>query len=231
MTDEQHLDDDDFVSAEDHGDDEFAEPAAPDTGDAGTEGEGDEDVGPGSPAFDAVAEELMEAPEGEQQAVPGDYKENWTLFFCAVSLFMAALWLPMEGGVMDLTAKDSIAGGFLLISSGCAVFGCYWNIMHRKMLMKPILFAAFIGLYVAALRLFLLFTRRLPELEKQAKAAGETLEKDDYTHLVGSGTWVILFFSLLIFWTLFQSAMSGHKRHKDRQETARADKAAARKAR
>ena len=129
---------------------------------------------------------------------------------------------------MDLTAKDSIAGGFLLISSGCAVFGCYWNIMHRKMLMKPILFSAFIGLYVAALRLFLLFTRRLPELEK-AKEGG--LTKDDYTHLVGSGTWVILFFSLLVFWTLFQSAMSGHKRHKERQETARADKAAARKAR
>jgi len=186
-----------------------------------------EDVGPGSEDFEERADELMDPVSIPQPALPGDFKENWTLFFCAVSLFAAAMWLPMEGHVIDLTAKDSVAGGFLLVAAGCAVFGCWANIAWRKMLMKPILLAGFIGLYVAAKRLFLLFSRRYPEMKEAAGDAGVT--KDEYLRLVGSGTWVILFFSLLIFWTLFQSVRQGRKRHIERQETERAAKTAARK--
>ncbi len=53
--------------------------------------------------------------------------------------------------------------------------------------------------------------------------------KEARIHMMGSGTWVILLFSLLIFWTLFKSVREGRKRHIARQEADRAAKAASRK--
>ena len=39
---------------------------------------------------------------------------------------------------------------------------------------------------------------------------------------IGPGTWVILFCSLLVFWTLLRGAAAGAKKDKERKEAARA---------
>lgn len=190
----------------------------------------DVDVGPGSASFESVADELMGPASAPEQLLPGDFKENWSLFFAAVGLLTAALFLPLEGMQLDLTAKDSIAGGFLVLFSAQAVFGTWANLRYRKMHMKAILVAAFLGLYVSGVRIYQLFTKQLPILEEQAKAMGKGgVDKQTMLHLVGAGSWVILFLSLGVFLTLFQGVRAGHKREAARKEAARADKSGARR--
>lgn len=229
MTDSESRDDDmDYDN-----DDLSVDTETTDPGDLGAEAEADafadEDVGPGSDDFEKAADELMPPPSAPAQTVPGDFKENWSLLFCCIALFISAMWLPMEGTVLDLTAKDSVAGGFLLVFSGYGMVACWGNIQYRKMMMKPVLTAAFIGLYVSVKRLLLLWTVRLPEMQEAAEAAETELQKNDYLSLTGSGTWAILLFSLGVFWTLVQSATSGRKRDLERKEAARLEKVAARK--
>jgi hypothetical protein len=185
------------------------------------------DVGPGSESFETAAGELMGPVSTPELAMPGDFKENWSLFFSAVGLLAAALWLPLEGMQLDLTAKDSIAGGFLVVFAAQAVFGTWANLRYRKMHMKAIFASAFLGLYVSLLRIYQLLFKQLPELEKAA--GDEGLDKQTLFHLVGAGSWVILFLSLGVFWTLFQGVRAGAKREQARKEAARQDKSGARR--
>ncbi len=180
--------------------------------DLGVDEAADPDSGQGD-LMDDLVDDAAEALLGpmEDFAPPGDYPQNWTLLFCCVGLFVGAVFLPIEGKVLDLYAKDSIAGGFLTVLAAYGILACYANIYHRKMIMWPVLFAMFDGFYVAIRRLIQLIGQ-LPE------AAG----RDDYIRLAGPGLWVILFCSLMVLWTLFSGVRAGAKRDKVRKESAKA---------
>jgi len=179
--------------------------------------ETDADGGSEAPEPGEDLQDLGSLPEGVP-SLPGDFKENWALLSCCVSLFIACMWLPIEGGVLDLYAKDSIAGGFLAVFAGYGIIGCLFNILHRKMIVVPAVMAGFDGLYVSI--------RRLAQLIQQMP---ENATGQDYVRMAGPGLWIILGCSLWIFVTLFKSASSGRAREQDRREASRVAKAASRR--
>jgi hypothetical protein len=142
-----------------------------------------------------------------------DFKQHWTLLFCCVAIFIACIWLPIEGRRNDLYASHSIAGGFLAIFAGYGIFASWVNLFHRKMIVWPALFMALDGLFVAI--------RRLIQLINNVSAM-ENPTKEDWVRIGGPGLWVILFCSLLVFWTFLKGAAAGAKKDKERKEAARA---------
>ena len=142
-----------------------------------------------------------------------DFKQHWTLLFCCVAVFIACIWLPIEGRRNDLYASHSIAGGFLTIFAGYGIFASWVNLFHRKMIVWPALFMAFDGLFVAVRRLYQLIVK---------VNAMESATKEDWVRIAGPGLWVILFCSVLVFITFMKAAGAGHKKDQERKETARA---------
>jgi hypothetical protein len=163
--------------------------------------------------LDDVIDDAAEALLGpmEDFAPPGDFPQNWTLLFCCVGFFVGAVFLPIEGDVLDLYAKDSIAGGFLAVLAAYGVLASYANIYHRKMIMWPVLFAMFDGFYIAIRRLIQLLNG-LPDGASPHQAI----------RAAGPGLYVILVCSLLVLWTLFQGVRAGAKKEKARKEAAKA---------
>lgn len=154
----------------------------------------------------------------EVRRLPGDYPENWALLASCTSVFIAALWLPIEGQHLDLTAAHSIAGGFLTVFAGYGMIGAIFNLLHRKMVVFPAILMAFDGLYVSISRLI-----------KLVNGMPQNATSADWMRMAGAGLWIILLCSLWIFLTLFKSASAGRKRDLERKEADRAAKAEARK--
>ena len=144
-----------------------------------------------------------------------DFKQHWTLLFCCVAIFVACIWLPIEGRRNDLYASQAIAGGFLTIFAGYGIFASWVNLFHRKMIVWPALFMAFDGLFVSI--------RRLYQLYKNLAAMPNAV-KEDWVRIGGPGLWVILFCSFLVFWTFLRGAAAGAKKDKERKEAARAQR-------
>jgi hypothetical protein len=144
-----------------------------------------------------------------------DFKQHWTLLFCCVAIFIACIWLPIEGRRNDLYASHSIAGGFLTIFAGYGIFASWVNLFHRKMIIWPALFMAFDGLFVSIRRLIQLISN---------VAGMENATKEDWVRIAGPGLWVILFCSVLVFITFMKGAAAGAKKDKARKEAARASR-------
>jgi len=143
-----------------------------------------------------------------------DFKQHWTLLFCCVAIFVACIWLPIEGGRNDLYASHSLAGGFLTIFAGYGIFASWVNLFHRKMIVWPALFMAMDGLFVSI--------RRLIQMIGQIP---DGAEPHQFPRLLGGpGNYVILFCSLLVFWTFMRGAAAGAKKDKERKEAARSGK-------
>lgn len=143
-----------------------------------------------------------------------DFKQHWTLLFCCVAIFIACIWLPIEGGRNDLYASHSLAGGFLTIFAGYGIFASWVNLFHRKMIVWPALFMAMDGLFVSI--------RRLIQMIGQIP---EGAESHQFPRLLGGpGNYVILLCSLLVFWTFMRGAAAGAKKDKERKEAARSGK-------
>jgi hypothetical protein len=141
-----------------------------------------------------------------------DFKQHWTMLFSCTALFLAAMWMPIEGGLLDLFAKDSIAGAFLAVFAGYGVLAGFANIFHRKMIMWPAFLAGLDGVYIVVSRGMQLVQRRLPEEPDFREVVG----------LFGSAWYVIAFASLLILWTLVRGVMSGARREQERRDAAKA---------
>ncbi len=144
-----------------------------------------------------------------------DFKQHWTLLFCCVAIFIACIWLPIEGRRNDLYASHSIAGGFLTIFAGYGIFASWANLFHRKMIVWPALFMALDGLFVTI--------RRLIQLIGNVSAM-DNATKEDWVRIAGPGLWVILFCSILVFITFMKGAAAGAKKDKERKEAARANR-------
>ena len=144
-----------------------------------------------------------------------DFKQHWTLLFCCVAIFIACIWLPIEGRRNDLYASHSIAGGFLTIFAGYGIFASWANLFHRKMIVWPALFMALDGLFVSI--------RRLIQLIGNVSAM-ENATKEDWVRIAGPGLWVILFCAILVFITFMKGAAAGAKKDKERKEAARAQR-------
>ncbi len=229
MTDDAFAEKDPFGETPGSGDDPAAE-EEPETGDLGEEtaddvsfgdasedaadaGDDDGDDDGGDDAVDEPAlEPLPPDPPSGTPHLAGDFPENWSLLWCCTAIFIATMWLPIEAKVLDLFARDSVAGGFLAVFAGYGIIAAFLNLKYRKMVVWPMLMVAIDGLYVAAKRIFVLV--------KQIPDGG--LTKDEYLHLAGSGLWIILVCSLLILWTFVRSAMSGRKRDQERKEAEQA---------
>lgn len=157
-----------------------------------------------------------EATVAEGIAADGDFREHYSLLFASVSLFVAAMWLPIEGRHLDLYAKDSIAGGFLAIFAAYGIFAAWMNIHSRRMIVWPMFFAAMDGLYVAGMRAFLLVR------ETQAPGAAAPKDAREWVNLFGSGCYVIALMSLWVLWTLLSAVLAGAKKAEARREAAKA---------
>jgi hypothetical protein len=149
-----------------------------------------------------------------------DFKQHWTLLFTCLSVFVACIWLPIEGARNDLYASHSISGGFLTIFAAYGVVAMWVNIFAKKqpMIMWPALFMALDGLYVGIRRLLQLLD-----------AMPESPTKEEWIRIGGPGLWVILFCSLLVFWTLLRGAAAGRKKDIERKEAARAARSSSRR--
>ena len=141
-----------------------------------------------------------------------DFKQHWSMLFACTAIFLAAVFMPIEGALLDLHAVHGIAGAFLAVFAGYGVVAGLANIFHRKMIMWPALFAALDGLYIVVSRGTQILQNRMPE-DPDPRAV---------IHLFGSGFYVILFASLLIVWTLFTGVLAGAKREAERKEAAKA---------
>lgn len=171
------------------------------------------------PAAEPVTAEAAPAETAAPEAAQGDFRQHYTLLFCSVAMFLAAVCMPIEGGFegraqpLDLYAKDSIAGAFLTVFAGYGVLAGWMNIHGRKMIVWPVFFAAADGLYVVV-------TRSLA-MVRLVKDTG-TLDFRGWIHLFGGGMYVLAFTSLLVLWTLLTAVMDGAKKDAARKEAAKA---------
>lgn len=156
-----------------------------------------------------------EAPAPAAATAEADFPQHYSLLFCCVSLFIAAMWLPIEGNVLDLYAKDSISGGFLTIFAAYGVFASWMNIHNRKMIVWPVFFAACDGIYIAVKRGF--------DLAKPASERTDMVFRD-WVRVFGPGYYVIAICSLLVLWTLLTAVLDGHKKEQARKEAAKASR-------
>lgn len=168
---------------------------------------------PGVPAEAAPAASAP-APAAEAAApAEGDFRQHYSLLFCSVAMFIGATWLPIEGGVLDLYAKDSISGGFLTVFAAYGICAGWMNIHNRKMIVWPAFFAAADGLYIAV--------KRGMELVKPALDRTDMAPRD-WVRLFGPGYYIITICSLMVLWTLLTAVMDGAKRDAERKEAAKA---------
>lgn len=183
---------------------------------------------PGSPAPAAQSadEALPTSPDEMEQlaqegfADDGDFAEHYRLLFASTAIFVGTMYLPIEGHIKDLYAKDCISGGFLAAFSAYGILAAWMNIHNRKMIMWPMLFAAMDGLYLTV--------RRELQLIDMFKANPESANAEPikWVQLAGPGLYVIFFGCLIVLWTLVTGVAKGAKKAKARQEVAKANRAA-----
>jgi hypothetical protein len=153
------------------------------------------------------------------EAASGDFRQHYTLLFCSLAMFLAAVAMPIEGGFegraqpLDLYAKDSIAGAFLTVFAGYGVLAGWMNIHGRKMIVWPVFFAAADAIYVVV-------TRALAMVRLVQDPS--TLDFRGWIHLFGGGMYVLAVCSLLVIWTLLTAVMDGAKKDAARKEAAKA---------
>lgn len=187
--------------------------AAPATGDLAM---------PTGAAFSATAAPPA-APANEEDAplvveAASDFKQLYTLLFCCSAIFIATMWLPIEGRHLDLYAKDSISGGFLAVFSAYGVFAGWMNIHNRKMIVWPAFFAAAAAIYLCTMRAMQL-------IGQISDADKEKMDFRGWVHVFGSGYYVISLMSLLVMWTLLTAVMSGAKKEAARKEASKSARA------
>jgi len=202
-----------------HGD-EDAYPDEPITADVDESAETDaaEDAEAGEGGVEESLPSDGDAPAGplvvtSEEAVATAFPQHWTMMFCCLSIFVACIFLPIEGRRNDLYASHSIAGGFLTIFAAYGIYAQHANIKFRRMIVWPALFMALDGLFVGVRRLWQL-------IENVREMPNPT--KNDWVRMGGPGLWVILFCSFLVFWTLMRGAAAGRKKDLERKEMARA---------
>ena len=139
-----------------------------------------------------------------------DFKQHWSLLFACTAMFVAAVFLPFEGKVLDLYAKDSVAGGFLTVFAAYGMLVGFANIFHRKMIMWPAFLAAVDGAYLVPKRLIQVLGHDRPDT------------KEEWLRLGGPGLYVIALATLVVLWTLVAGVAAGAKKDKARKEAAKA---------
>ncbi len=140
-----------------------------------------------------------------------DIKQNWTMLFLCVSVFVSCIWLPIERHDGHfLYPSHSFSGGFLTIFAAYGMLASYANILQRKAIYWPMLFMAFDGLYHAITRYISLF-KQIPE----------GAEARDYILMGGPALPIILFCSLMTLWTFMKGAASGRAKDKAVKDAAR----------
>ncbi len=216
MSDETRIDDDeldgDDAPAMGDGDEQGTDDAQS-GGEVGALGGGDAPDDASEPAADdgTETEPLGSAYVDPAEAVATAFPQHWNMMFCCVAIFVACIWLPIEGGLNNLYASHSIAGGFLTVFAAYGMYSQHANIKYRRMIVWPALFMAMDGLYVTVSRII-----------RAVSDWPDTIANNEIPrHLGGPGTWVILFCSLLVFWTLVRGAMQGAKKEGERKEAAR----------
>lgn len=180
----------------------------------------------GTPAASQTEEALPTSPDEMEQlaqegfADDGDFAEHYRLLFASTAIFIGTMYLPIEGHIKDLYAKDCISGGFLAAFSAYGILAAWMNIHNRKMIMWPMLFAAMDGLYLTVRRGWQLVEQHTPNPESRNPPALQMLQEG------GPGLYVIFFGCLIVLWTLVTGVAKGAKKAKARQEIAKANRAA-----
>lgn len=164
----------------------------------------------------ALAEAIAAASAGGAAGTrdPAVYQ----LVFCCLGLFIATIWLPIEGAHLDLYAKDSISGGFLAWFSAYGFVAALLTMAYGKLVVWPAFFAAVDGLYVATTR-FLGMSERFEQAENAREAVS----------VAGSGLYVITISSLLILWLLVSEVRGAAKRAKEKEEALKAARSSSRR--
>ena len=210
-------------AAEDHSGDEFAGDAAAPVVEAETT-EADEGLDSEPASDDAAADSLAQddlaaavASSGAGAAGTRD-PAVYQLVFCCLGIFVASMWMPIEGAHLDLYAKDSISGGFLTWFAAYGFVAGLLTMAYGKLVVWPAFFAAVDGLYVVTTRLIGMKDR-----------FGEAETFREQVGVAGSGLYVIAIASLLILWMLVTEVRGAAKRAKEKEEAAKAARSSSRR--
>jgi hypothetical protein len=152
------------------------------------------------------------------------HKEHFFFLFCSLSLFIGTL-LDWEWG---LPGAAGILGGFLLITSGYAMFASVVNIWYRRMIVWPHLSAMAIGLWAGWQRVIQLLKNSKLEIAEDAGFTEFKQYVDDLLHLFAPGLWIVCIVSTVMLIFLIVSIFSAGKRDAQRKAAMRAERAAAR---
>jgi len=159
------------------------------------------------------------------------FKQHFFFLFSALAIAIGCL-LPWERsyGVMNLTGIDSIAGGFTFVFAVYAVIASWWNIYHRKMIVWPILLAAFDGAVFGWARVVQIAMEVVPPTNLEGFAKIQTTVKL-YIGSFGPGLYLVTFFSTLVILSIFVSVFKGAKQDSARKSAEREMRVEARKTR
>lgn len=208
-------------AAEDHSGDEFAGDAAAPVVEAettATESELDADSG----AEDELSQDDLAAAAAVASTGAGASGTRdpavYQLVFCCLGIFVASMWMPIEGAHLDLYAKDSISGGFLTWFAAYGFVAGLLTMAYGKLVVWPAFFAAVDGLYVVTTRLIGMKDR-----------FGEAETFREQVGVAGSGLYVIAIASLLILWMLVTEVRGAAKRAKEKEEALKAARGSSRR--